>query len=92
MTAPGAPAPRRAQPHRRRPHELELGDGGLADARHLAQELLRRIERFGKCPQARKNGFGERLGIAPRGGAEQDQLEQLIVGEGIGTGIAKASP
>jgi hypothetical protein len=42
--------------------------------------------------EARKKGFGERLAVAPRRCAEQDQLEQLIVGEGIGTGIAKASP
>ena len=64
----------------------------MAVAGDLAQQLLRRIARFGKCPEARKKGFGERLAVAPRRCAEQDQLEQLIVGEGIGTGIAKASP
>jgi hypothetical protein len=80
------------QPDRRRPHQLELGDGRFADARHFAQQLLRRVQRLREGPKTGEQILGERLGIAPWSGAEQDELKQLIVGDGIGTGIAEASP
>ena len=39
-----------------------------------------------------KDGFGQRLGVASRHGAEQDHLEQLVVGKRIGARLAEASP
>jgi len=39
-----------------------------------------------------KDCFGQGLGVAPRHGAEQDHLEQLVVGKRIGAGLAEASP
>ena len=80
------------EPERRRAHELDLGDRRLAEARHLLQALLRRIQRLGEASEVGKDGFGQRLGVAPRHRAEQDELEQLVVGKRIVAGLAEASP
>ena len=79
------------QPESRRAHQLKLGDGGFADAGNLAQQLLGGVQRLGESAEAGDQRFGERLGIAPRRRAEQDQFEQLIVGEGVRARLAEAS-
>jgi hypothetical protein len=38
-----------------------------------------------------KDRFGQRLGVSPRHRAEQDELEQLVVGKRIGAGLAEPS-
>jgi hypothetical protein len=43
-------------------------------------------------PELGEDRLGERFGVAARHGAKQDQLEQLIIGEGGGGDIAEASP
>jgi hypothetical protein len=80
------------QPERRGADQLELGDRRFADAGNLAQQLFRRVHRLGEGAEAGNERLGQRLGIAPRRGAEQDQLEQLVVGEGVWPRLAEALP
>ena len=77
---------------RRRAHELDLGDGRLAEPRNFLQPLLRRVQRLGEAAEMREDGFGKRFGVAAWHRAEQDQLEELVIGEGVGAGIAEAPP
>ena len=76
----------------RRAHELDFGDGRLAEPRHLSQAFLRRVQRLGEGAEMGEDGFGERFGVAARHRAEQDQLQKLVVGEGVGAGLAEAPP
>ena len=50
------------------------------------------VQGLGEGAEAGDQRLGERLGVAPRRGAEQDQLEQLVVGQGVGARLAEASP
>jgi hypothetical protein len=71
-------------------HDLEIGGGRLLDALDLFQPLRRRRQHFGERAELGDQLLGERLDVALRDGAKQHQLEQLIVGDGIGAGIAEA--
>src|ERR1700674_2353830 len=44
-----------------------------------------------KVPKRARNSLGQGFGVAAGGRAEQDQLEQLVIGEGIGARLAEAS-
>ena len=68
------------EPARRRLHELELGDGRLAQSLALGEPRDRRGNDFGKRAEGRDQRFGERLDIAPRQGAKQHQFQELVVG------------
>ena len=68
------------------------GDGRLAKPRHFLQAFLRRVQRLGEGAELGEDGFGERLGVAARHRAEQDQLKELVVGKRIGAGFAEAPP
>src|SRR6476646_10788531 len=50
------------EPKRCRAHELDLGDGRLAEARHFAQALVGRAQRLGKGAEMSENRLGDRLG------------------------------
>src|SRR5262245_14284278 len=75
-----------------RAHELEFADGRLADAGDFAQEFVRSVHRLGKGAEAGDQRLGHGLGVAARRGAEQDQLEQLVLGEGVGAALAETAP
>ena len=53
---------------------------------------FRGVQRLGEGAELGEDGFGERLGVAARHRAEQDQLKQLVVGKRIGAGVAEAPP
>ena len=44
---------------------------------------------LGEGAEARNQRLGQRLHIAPRHGAEQDQLEKLIIGQRLGAALAE---
>ena len=54
----------------------------------------RRCSRCDGCRQRpghpRGQGLGDGFGVDPRQGAEQDQLEEFVVGERLGAGIEEA--
>ncbi len=73
-------------------HQLDLGGGRLAEPRHLLEQILRGVHRLGEGAEAGKNRLGEGLRVAARHGAEQHQLQQLVVGQGVRPALAKALP
>ena len=84
--------PTAGAPDERVPVVIPPGDGGFAEPRHLLQALLRSVQRLAEATELGEDCFGQRLGIAARQGAEQDQLEQLVVGKRIGASLAEALP
>ena len=50
------------------------------------------FERLGELPNRARMRLGERLGVAPRHRPEQHQLQQLVIGQGVGAGVAEAPP
>jgi hypothetical protein len=79
------------EPLRRRLDDLELCDGGLAEARYLGEPLRRGGDHLRKRAELSDQDFGERLDVAPRQRAEQYQLQQLVIGDRIGAGLAEAT-
>jgi hypothetical protein len=65
-------------------HELELSDGGIADALDLLQAFGGRVDDLGERAEALDQALGDRLGVAAGDGREQHQLQQLVVGERLG--------
>ena len=55
-----------------------------------AADALKRGEHFGERAEACDQLLGERFDIALWDGAEQDELQQFVVWDGIGAGIAAA--
>src|SRR5262249_40582157 len=52
---------------------------------------LRRRDHFGKRAEFREQRLGERLDVAARQRAKQQQLRQLIVRQSLGSGIAETA-
>ena len=71
-------------------HDLELGDGGIAQALDLGQPGRRRDDHFGEGAEFGDQVLGQRLDVALRDGAEQHQFEQFVVADGLGAGLAEA--
>jgi hypothetical protein len=78
------------QPARRRLDDLELGDRCLAHAFDVGKPYGRRRDHFRERAKGRDQRLRERLDVAPRQGAEQHRLQQLVIGERIGTDGAEA--
>src|SRR5271165_2584046 len=64
---------------RRGLHDLELGDRRLAQPLDFLEPLPRRGDDLGEGAESREQGFRQRLAIAARNGAKQNELEQLVV-------------
>ena len=80
-------------PHRSavdRRDDGQIQRNGVFDARHFGQEAARRAEHFAQGAETGDQGLGDRLDVASGNGAEQDELEELIIGEGVGAGFAEA--
>ena len=80
-TAPAAFDLAAREPARRGLHDLELGDGGLAESLDLPQSFDRRRDHLGERAEALDQVLGERLHVALRNGAKQDQLDQFVVAD-----------
>ena len=78
------------EPARRGLDDLELGDGGIAQSRHLLEPFPGRRDDFSERAESGQQGFGQRLDVAPRDGAKQYELEHLVVRERGCAGIEKA--
>ena len=88
-TAPAAFHLPARQPARRRVHDLDFGDGGLAHALDFFQPRARRRDHLGEGAERRNQIFGERFDVALRNGAEQHQFEQLVITDRLAAGLAK---
>ena len=66
--------------------QLELVDGGVADAVDLAQQRLRRVHHFGERAEFLEQRFRQWLHVAPRLGREQHHLQEFVVAQRIGAG------
>ena len=78
------------QPTGRRLHDLELGDCGLSEPAHLLEPLPRRADHFRERAEPGEQRLCQRLHIAPRDGAEQHELEELVIGECLRAGFEEA--
>ena len=67
------------QPAGRGVHDLELGDGGVAQTLDLGEPGLRRSHHLGEGAEFGDQVLGQRLDVALRDGAEQHQFEQLVL-------------
>jgi hypothetical protein len=74
---------------RRRLHELDVGDAGLAHALDFGKPCGRRRDHFGERAEGRDQRLGERLDIAPRLRAKQQDFRQLVIRQRIGPSRAK---
>ena len=57
---------------------------------NLAQQMRRRAQHPRQRAEAFEQRLGDRLGVAARNQAKQQQLEQLVVGERVGAGLVEA--
>ena len=71
-------------------HDLQLGDGRLAQPGDLVEPLGAGGENLGEGAEPCQQRLGNRLDVPPRHRAEQDQLEELVVVEGRGAAPAEA--
>jgi hypothetical protein len=78
------------QAQRACPDQLQLQDGSIANALHLLQSLGCSIDDLGERAEALQQQLGGRFGVAARDAAEQQQLEQLVVGHGISVATHEA--
>jgi hypothetical protein len=76
------------EPVGRRLDDLEIGDAGLAEPFDLGKPRRRRSDRFRERTEFGHQRLGERLDVAPRHHAKQQQFEKLVVGERLGAGLA----
>jgi hypothetical protein len=80
------------EPARRRLHDLDLGDRRLAQSAHFREALGRRRDHLGEGAEPGEQRLGQRLEIAAGDRPEQDELEQLVVGERLRAGLEEARP
>ena len=78
------------QPAGRGVYDLELGDGGVAQALDLGEPGLWRGDYLGERTEFGDQLLGQRLDVALRDGAERHQFEQLVVAHRLGAGFAEA--
>ena len=78
------------EPLRRRLHDLEFGDRRLAEPSTSFEPLRRRRNHLGERAEFLEQRLGERLHVALRDGAEQHQLQHLVVGERLRPGFEEA--
>src|SRR5262249_34843008 len=76
----------------RRLHDLELGDGGLAEAVDLVKPFHRRRDHLGEGAEHGEQLLRERLHVALRDGAKQNQLEHLVIADRLASGREKSLP
>src|SRR5580704_18505978 len=74
----------------RRLDNLQLVDRGIAQPLDLAQTLGARRHDLGERAEAGDKSLRERLDVAPRHGAEKNELEQFILAQGIGAALAES--
>jgi len=60
----------------------------VIERRYLEHVFQRRRQDGGHRAEARDQRLGQRLDVAARDGAEQHQLQQFIIGERLGPGLA----
>jgi hypothetical protein len=90
MTAPAAFHFAAQQPARRRLHEFQLGDSGVAKSLDLTKTRHRCGNDFRERPERGDQGFGEGFYVAPGLSAEQHRLEKLVIRQRVRSGLAKA--
>jgi len=80
----GAPAEGfAADPQRRLAQQPQIQRRRLADAGHGLELLHRGRQHARHAAEADQQRFGQRLDLAAREGAEQEQLEQFVVRQGV---------
>ena len=90
-TAPAASSPRRAAAGSPPPATiLNSVMPASPSPFDLGEPRLRRRDHLGERAECSQQRLGQRLDVAPRQRAEQQQLEQLVVGHRVGAGLAKA--
>src|SRR5262249_5561726 len=69
----------------------QFGDARAAKPLYFGEPRLRRRDHFGEGAELCQQGLGERLDIAARQRAKQEQLQQFIIGQSLGAGLAEAA-
>ena len=86
----------RRQPSRRLAHDRNRRNRCLPHALDADQRLRRRGKHFAEAAELRDQGLGQRLGIPPGQGGEQQHFQHLVVGQRLGTtadqALAQAVP
>jgi hypothetical protein len=70
-------------------HDLEFGDGGIAQALDLGEPGLRRSHHLGEGAKFDDQLLGQRFDVALRDGAELHQFEQFVVAHRLGAASRK---
>jgi hypothetical protein len=68
---------------RHRLHQLQRGDRAVADIVHLAQGIGMRRQHAGQAAELLDQRLGDRLAVDARARQRQQQLDDLVVGEGV---------
>src|SRR5262249_29026890 len=71
-------------------HDLELGDGGLSQTVDLVEPFHRRRDHLGEGAEHREQVLCERLHVALRDGAKQDELEHFVIADRLASGREKS--
>ncbi len=69
------------QAFRRSLDKLDFDDRRFAETVDFAKPLRPRRDGLGEGAKARDQGLGERLHVAPRDGAKQQQLQHFVIGK-----------
>ena len=81
------------KPQRGLAHQPELMDDGVAHPLHLLEERRGRTDDLGEgVVEAPEQRLGDRLGVLAGNGAEQDELQQLVVVQRSRSGLGEAVP
>ena len=73
-----------------RVHDLEVGDGGLAQAADLLKPPDGCRDHLGQGAEFFEQLLCQRLHVAPRYGAKQDQLEHFVIVQRIAAGLQES--
>src|SRR5258707_15610415 len=68
---------------------LEFRDGGVAEPVNLGKTGPRRRDHLAERAEFRDQGFRQRLDVPAWQRAKQHELEKLVIGDGIATGLAE---
>jgi hypothetical protein len=73
-------------------HDLEFGNGSLAQTVDLVEPFRRRRDHLGEGAERGEQVLRERLHVALRDGAEQDQLQHFVIADRLASGREKSLP
>jgi hypothetical protein len=75
------------EPFRRGFHDLQVERDALADTLYIGQQVRGRGENLGEGAEPPDQALGDRLHVPARDGPEQEEFDELVIGEALAPGL-----